>query len=225
MIHEGRPTLVALFFSGYPSMNRLPGWIALSALLHLIVLFGFGTARPNHTEPHPLHVELRYQPPIKEVPRASDAAVSPSHLREETMNSERPLSQGSTRPAPHLPVVPEVPQNVYYTSSEVDVRAEPVNEVYLPYPRDAYMKRVGGSVRLEIFVNENGGLDRVTILRSTPPGVFDFVALRAVNALRFTPAVKNGRYVKNRKVIEIGFDPNERISGSDARSNPLEAGK
>jgi len=141
------------------------------------------------------------------------------------MKPASPSPQSRARPSPRLRVAPEIPQDVYYTSNEVDVRAEPINEVYLPYPRDAYLKRIRGSVRLEIFVNENGNLDRATVLRSTPPGVFDFVVLRAVNTLRFSPAVKNGRYVKNRKVIEIGFDPNERISGSDARTSPWEAGK
>jgi outer membrane biosynthesis protein TonB len=42
--------------------------------------------------------------------------------------------------------------------------------------------------------------------------VFEDAALEAVRALKFLPAIKNGLPVKNRKTIEVNFDPYEKIN-------------
>jgi len=60
-------------------------------------------------------------------------------------------------------------------------------------------------------VNERGGIDKTVVVDSAPPGVFEEAALQAVTELAFSPALKNGIPVKNRKTIEVTFDPYETI--------------
>jgi protein TonB len=64
---------------------------------------------------------------------------------------------------------------------------------------------------LRIFINDQGTIDDVSVLESTPPGVFEEAALTATLALQFKPAIRNGRSVKSYKTIEVVFDPYESI--------------
>ena len=87
-----------------------------------------------------------------------------------------------------------------------------MGEVNLIYPAIPYQQRLGGSVTLSIFVNERGGIDKTVIVESKPAGVFDEAALQAVAELKFSPAIKDGKPVKNRKTIAVNFDPYEKIN-------------
>ena len=67
-------------------------------------------------------------------------------------------------------------------------------------------------MRLNIYISEDGAIDRVEVVEAAPPGIFEEAALTATNALRFSPATKWGRPVKSRKTIEVVFDPYEKIN-------------
>ena len=100
----------------------------------------------------------------------------------------------------------------YFLSSEVDTRAQPVRTPVLVYPEGAQQMRVRGHIRMRVYINESGKIDAVDIIESDPPGVFEKAALRAILATKYIPARRNGRAVKNQKLIEIKFDPYETIS-------------
>lgn len=100
----------------------------------------------------------------------------------------------------------------YYRSDEVDVRAAPLTEVALIYPKRAYEMRLSGKVTLRMLINKTGDVDKVDVLDATPQGVFEEAALTAAGAMKFSPALKNGRPVKNQKIIEVVFDPYESIN-------------
>lgn len=124
-------------------------------------------------------------------------------------NADHPIAP-SNNPA----LLPEiaVEEKRYLLSSEVDVRAMPVNMPVLVYPEKAQLMRIDGLVKLKIFIGASGRIDAVDIVETRPPGVFEEAALNALLATSFTPARKNGRDVKSQKLIEIKFDPYETIS-------------
>ena len=115
-------------------------------------------------------------------------------------------------PPADTPATLNLPLDIYYASSEVDARAEPLNEVNLVYPLLPYQQRIYGVVWLTLFVNELGGIDKILVTDSSPAGVFDDAALQAVTELKFSPAIKDGISVKNRKTIKVVFDPYENIN-------------
>lgn len=124
------------------------------------------------------------------------------------------LSPHQLRQKPAIPVggmLPEPPteNSRYYFSSEVDVRAEPLQMQPLIYPGQAYQMRLYGKVKLRVYINEQGTVDSADVVEATPPGVFEVAALQALLSSNFSPAEKNGRKVKNQKLIEINFDPYE----------------
>jgi TonB family protein len=99
----------------------------------------------------------------------------------------------------------------YYTSREVDIRAEPMNDVQLVFPRLAYQNRTKGLVVLRILINERGAIDDLAVVESHPKGIFEEAALSATRTVKFSPAIRNGRTVKSQKTIEVAFDPYESI--------------
>ncbi len=197
--------------------RRLMIGLALSIAVHLALMLGFSPSRPHYLPPIPLQVEIRREAApepatelaVEQPPSdlsAPAAAVTPP---------PEPVSHETGPPAPLTPKAPielGVPLDKYFTAQEVDVRAEPINEVYLVYPQRAYEMRLRGSVVVRIFINQRGAIDSISILEATPPGFFEEAALTATQALQFRPAQKYGRDVKSQKTIEVVFDPYERIN-------------
>lgn len=74
--------------------------------------------------------------------------------------------------------------------------AELVKEVAPTYPEMARREGVEGRVILEYTISEEGFPVDVRIVESTPPGVFDAVAINALSKWRYIPARKLGDRVK-----------------------------
>lgn len=195
------------------STKRLAGWVVVSIAVHACITWGTGLTASNYRRPSPLQVELRTMIDETHKPLADPGTVPQIDSPTKVPNS---AESTTTPPNARQPVdvtrAINLPLEVYYASSEVDTRAEPLNEVNLIYPLMPYQQRLKGTVRLNIFVNELGGIDKVAITESNPAGVFEEAALQAVNELKFSPAIKNGLRVKNRKTIEVVFDPYEKIN-------------
>jgi TonB family protein len=197
------------------STRRLILWVLVSITAHVVVMWVTALTASNVTggSATALRVEL-----LTVVNESREPLAIPGEAPELNLPSppQEMRAAENTPPAPREPAnnanAPTLPLNIYYSSSEVDTRAEPLNDVDLVYPLVPYQHRVRGVVRLNIFVNEQGGIDKVAVIESKPSGVFDEAALRAVGELKFSPAIKNGLPVKNRKTIEVTFDPYEKIN-------------
>lgn len=197
--------------SGGLSGARLTGWITLSILAHLVVLAaGTGTAPLGAPyRPALLTVDITYPAP-GEQPAVTAPEAAP-------VIDSRPVSPPPADPSTEVPrgnpgagtAQRPLLFDTYFNVSELDVRAEPINEVLLRYPWVAYQRRLAGVVRFNLFINAQGGLDKVQLVEATPPGHFEEAALEAVTKLRFSPALKYGRRVKSQKTIEVVFDPND----------------
>lgn len=216
---------------GHRHSERFPGWITLSALAHLLVFSAGGQVglltTPTSTlppSPAPLVAYLRPVAPVVEVEpekvqtppdEGSKTRVVPAESAPAVpaLSEPKPDQEAPTiEPPPGAAVESSFPWDIYLTTAEVDVGAEPSNEVFLAYPWMAYAQRLGGKVTVALFISEHGDLEQVSVVDADPPGIFEAAALEAVNKLRFTPARKNGRDVKSRKTIEVVFDPSEHLN-------------
>jgi protein TonB len=215
--------------AAYPSLapltradRRLLVGVTLSALAHLALVAGMRPMVAAYAPARPLEVRISHVAPAMDAlfanPAASDIAVVTGGQdvpeRTETgpaataaAEPERPGTGSVPVTGPDLAFKPDQ----YYTSRELDVRAEPLNDPPLVYPQLAYQKRTRGKVTLQIFINERGGIDQLLVVRAEPQGVFEEAALSATGALQFSAAMKNGRHVKSQKTIEVNFDPYESI--------------
>jgi TonB family protein len=194
---------------------RLLVGLALSALAHFLLIAGVRPMVAAYAPARPIEVQIRHVAPEPDalfaipaesgVPAPAAAAPAPAETR--TIEPPRPGAAPVPVTGPDLKFNPDQ----YYTSRELDVRAEPLNDVPLVYPQLAYQRRIKGKVTLQIFINERGGIDQLLVLDAEPHGVFEGAALAATEALQFSAAMKNGRRVKSQKIIEVAFDPYESI--------------
>jgi protein TonB len=201
-----------------PRPWRVAAWLAASLALHaaLMLLAGPTTPRPVGRV-MPLVVELQPAPaepegvlpapaPAVDTIPLPQAPASPPPPAEFTHPPKPPA------PASERPIEPPFLPDRYFSGREVDVRAEPLNDVQLVYPEKALLYRTAGTVIVTFYINERGGVDRIELGAAKPPGIFEEAALEAARALQFSPALRNGRPVKSRKTIEVTFDPYARAA-------------
>jgi protein TonB len=90
----------------------------------------------------------------------------------------------------------------------VDVPPRVIARVAPEYPRRAEEREIEGHVVFKLRVSREGQVERVWILESEPPGVFDAAAEKAVRQFRFSPARYHDRPVpvlaKQRLVFRLG---------------------
>jgi TonB family protein len=202
--------------------RRLLVGLLLSALAHLALIAGVRPMVAAYAPARPLEVRIQSTAQTPDTLFAtsgeSDLSASASGGSIVSDRSEPGPGMIAAEPAPRPtgPVAVTGPDlmfkpDQYYTSREVDVRAEPLNEIPLVYPQLAYQRRIKGRVTLQIFLNERGGIDQLSVVSAEPQGVFEEAALAATRALQFSAAMKGGRHVKSQKTVEVVFDPYESI--------------
>jgi protein TonB len=75
------------------------------------------------------------------------------------------------------------------------------------YPSAALRKGIEGWVEVQFNVTQNGTVEDVKVRNSSPAGVFDDAALRAVRQWRFEPVARNGVIVEQRAMTRLRFSP------------------
>lgn len=93
-----------------------------------------------------------------------------------------------------------------YVLGEVD-RAPLVTAQVPPiYPYHAKRMGVEGSVVVRFLISLNGEVSRISVTRSTPPGVFDEAVVQSLSRWRFSPGIKDGEPVDTWMETEIEFE-------------------
>jgi len=77
---------------------------------------------------------------------------------------------------------------------ELDSQPTVVGDVRIPYPEDARSRGIEGTVVLSVLVDEGGRVRRVKVV-SGPGGGLDQAAAKAVERIRFRPALRKGQPV------------------------------
>jgi protein TonB len=71
------------------------------------------------------------------------------------------------------------------------------------YPSEAFIKKVEGTVLLEIVIDERGSVVRTRVVRSIP--LLDVSAIEAVRQWVFAPALQRGRPVATLALAPVSF--------------------
>lgn len=102
-----------------------------------------------------------------------------------------------------------LPDHRYYTTAELDSRPGVVTRIEPQYPERAARRHLSGKVRIRLFIDPAGVVERVVALQADPPGYFEAAAEQAFQGARFTPGRKDGRPVRVQITLEISFDSPE----------------
>ena len=92
------------------------------------------------------------------------------------------------------------------TEGAVDVPPKPGRRVQPTYPKRARDRGITGYVRMSIFVNESGSVEKVRVLESKPAGVFDEAASNAVRGWEFKPGQYEGESVSTWVTQTLRFE-------------------
>ncbi|ADP85297.1 energy transducer TonB [Nitratidesulfovibrio vulgaris] len=93
-----------------------------------------------------------------------------------------------------------------YALADVDAPPSVCSKVPPDYPRRARRTGTEGRVVLRLLVHENGAPGHLSVVESTPPGIFDQSAMEAVARWRFAPGRREGRAVPTWVLLPVRFD-------------------
>ncbi len=104
----------------------------------------------------------------------------------------------------------------YAVAAGLDPPPRPLDDIAPDFPEAAGTR--GGSVVLRLFISETGAVDKIEIVRSTPPGLFDAAALAAFGSARFSPGFLAGVPVRSQVMYEVEFARQARDSSASGRT-------
>jgi TonB family protein len=90
-------------------------------------------------------------------------------------------------------------------ANEADVRARILHKPHPDFTEEARNNNVRGRVRIRAVLAADGTVRHVLVLEGLPHGMTE-ECVNAARAIRFTPAVKNGRPVSQFVVLEYNFN-------------------
>jgi TonB family protein len=80
-----------------------------------------------------------------------------------------------------------------------------VKTIHLDYPGDAVRKNIEGWVELSFVVTADGKVTKVKVLDSSPTGIFDSAAEKALGRLKYKPTLINGKPTAVSTKVRIAF--------------------
>jgi len=84
--------------------------------------------------------------------------------------------------------------------------AEAIAKINPVYPAAARRAKVGGTVRLRLYISSAGSIERVEVVEAARDDL-TAAAVTAVQAWKYRPAESNGRTVSETKVVDVRFEP------------------
>ncbi|HXP66424.1 MAG TPA: energy transducer TonB, partial [Steroidobacteraceae bacterium] len=79
------------------------------------------------------------------------------------------------------------------------------NKLDVQYPTRALQTNVEGWVEIGYTVGPDGSVGNIKVLNSTPPGIFDSSASKAVSRLKYQPVIQNGKAVSVGTQVRIVY--------------------
>jgi hypothetical protein len=91
----------------------------------------------------------------------------------------------------------------YFRASELDMKPYPMRRIDIDFPPSTDGIEYFGKLRLDVYIDSQGGVDRVEVVDSKIPARLRDIAVKAFLQARWEPARKWGFRVKSVKVVEI----------------------
>jgi protein TonB len=149
--------------------------------------------------------------PAPAVPQVSDDAAPPQqvaqiptqrHQLAPYVSAESAAAESAA--AAGAPVT-DPPDLAYYAARQLDIYPALTSVLDLRYPKQASAARVTGRAVIVLLIDDTGTVNDVAIVEADPPGYFEEDVRRAFLAARFRPALKGGRAVRSRVLVNIDY--------------------
>ncbi|RKX62108.1 MAG: energy transducer TonB [Thermodesulfobacteriota bacterium] len=170
-----------------------------------ITSLNFIRIRPEMEEPREEKPPEREKPPPEVLPKLSQQVPKPRQLKLEMPDLSFEINPKLDMGMAVAPPEPE-PIMDFFDQGEVDQLPMTVFRMKPLYPFRAKRLGIEGSVKVKFLVDAAGRVNRVTILESNPPGIFDESVLKALPSWKFTPGELGGKAVNTWVSTVIEFD-------------------
>ena len=207
-------------------VSRMPAAVALSAALHVYLIYGFSlpaqsgpaswaavvNARLAPLSPSATPRQLN-APERSRVPEPVRRAVPPPVSLEAAEPLAAPKAAAIAAESERVVVasdataIPTIPDPVHYPARDLDIYPHALNPIRPVYPQAARDAQVAGSVTLLVLIDEAGRVLGTSVADAEPGGFFEQAALQALADSKFYPAQKDGRTVRSRILVKLEFDP------------------
>ncbi len=105
-------------------------------------------------------------------------------------------------------ILGDIAADAAMSEGTVDTKPRVISRSAMEYPKAAAKKGIKGYVIVNLLIAKDGSVEVAKVIASSPAGVFDTVALRAVRSWRFAPAKYKGNPVKVWAKQKVRFDLN-----------------
>jgi protein TonB len=141
-------------------------------------------------------------------PAPAEETAAPRQQRPEDIESAAAQEPPNPEPgeAPRVLEIPVIRDPTYYAVSLLDEYPRPLGSVEPRYPLQASRDGITGMVTLRLLIDETGTLNEISVVAAKPEAIFDEAAMAAFRDMRFSPARKDGRAVRSRIHITVGFE-------------------
>jgi len=113
-------------------------------------------------------------------------------------------------------------QQAEYSYPEIMFRQEAESIIASFYPTALQRAGVGGSVKLQLWVDAEGRVDNMQMREGSGDQSLNVAAMRAARELRFRPATNNGNPVGTWVEFTVNFVPADPKGGGDVDLSPRE---
>jgi TonB family protein len=190
--------------------------------------------KPEMTTSEATAASPRSQPVGVTVPRPDSPIVSEqsSSISESTTPSgpdaarsivASPVFQPSDSASGATPSLPDASEgrvssstSASESSSGLDRGPQPLDDIEPAFPAAAGTR--GGTVTLRLVISDQGAVESIEVIGSSPPGLFDAAALAAFGHARFSPGLKAGVPVRSEVRYDVSFAPIGRGSSTSGRT-------
>jgi protein TonB len=205
-------------------------WAAAIAFAMNLTLFAIMPYLLHRQPAKPVYEQLvsrinviRIKRPDSEVQRKTDKPPEKKEALPPKSASRQPLQAKLTLPFeinPRLPGGPDIldlspPQTTAFHMpgmqeafglGDLDGPLTPLGRIPPVYPMAAKRRGIQGWVKVKFVVNEQGAVERITIVDAKPAGIFDQSVRRCVSKWRFKPGTMEGFLVKTWVETTIRFE-------------------
>ena len=206
--------------------SRIPAAVALSAALHVYLIYGFSLPAQSGPAAWAAVINARLAPLAPSATPRQTNAPEPSRVPEPVRRAVLPpVSLDVAEPlaapkaaaiaaepehvvaASDATAIPNIPDPVHYPARDLDIYPHALNPIRPVYQQAAREAQVAGSVTLLVLIDEAGRVLGTSVADAAPGGVFEQAAQQAVASSAFYPAQKDGRAVRSRILVKLEFDP------------------
>lgn len=180
-----------------------PSIIAISVLLHALVLYGIAVSFqivPLPVEPSEVEVPiiLRNFSPPPPVTQIDPVEVPKPRFEPRPTTTPRVTT---VEPVPMPPVVNAPSSGPPTLDVGQAIIEQPATRFPIRYPQSAEAAQIEGRVVLSVTIMPDGSVTNIRVVRSSPPGVFENAAVQSVSRWKYRPS----GVVRTNVLIEIDF--------------------